>query len=195
MGLREINAARTRQLIVDGALELFVERGYDATTMEDIAGHVGIGISTLYRYFPSKDLLATAPIGEPGLMATELLARPEDETPEQALAHALIRLMENAGENPRQAEDFQRLVEGTPRLGLRVIEWLVEAHQQLAEALAVRRGLPVDDLSSAASAWLAVFVLQRVDQARQAGDTRSGTEIAADLMTQLGEATPVTPRL
>ena len=76
MGLREINAARTRELIVDGALELFFERGYDATTMEDIAGHVGIGISTLYRYFPTKDQLATAPIGDPGLMARELAADP-----------------------------------------------------------------------------------------------------------------------
>ena len=176
MGLREINAARTRELIVDGALELFFERGYDATTMEDIAGHVGIGISTLYRYFPTKDQLATAPIGDPGLMAAELAGRP-------------------ASESPEQAKDFQRLLEETPRLATRLVEWLFEAHTHLAQALAARRGLPPDDLSSAASAWLVIFVLQRVDHVHQAGDQRDGVEIAAEVMAQLDSSAPLTPRL
>lgn len=195
MGLREINAARTRELIVDGALELFFERGYDATTMEDIAGHVGIGISTLYRYFPTKDQLATAPIGDPGLMAAELAGRPASESPEQALGHALTRFLENASANPEQAKDFQRLLEETPRLATRLVEWLFEAHTHLAQALAARRGLPPDDLSSAASAWLVIFVLQRVDHVHQAGDQRDGVEIAAEVMAQLDSSAPLTPRL
>ena len=117
MGLREINAARTRELIVDGALELFFEHGYEATTMEDIAGHVGIGISTLYRYFPTKDQLATAPIGDPGLMAAELAGRPASESPEQALGHALTRFLENAGANPEQAKLTPAPARGDPAAG------------------------------------------------------------------------------
>lgn len=195
MGLREINAARTRALIVDGAMELFFQHGYDATTMEDVAAHVGIGISTLYRYFPTKDQLATAPIGDPSLMATELASRPASESPQEALGHALARFLENAGANPEQAKDFQRLLEETPRLTTRLIEWLVEAHTYLAEALATRRGLPPDDLSSAASAWLVVFVLQRVDLAHQAGDQRDGVAIAAEVMAELDRSAPLAPRL
>ncbi len=62
MGLRERNAARTRELIINTALGLFLEHGYDATKMEDIAEAAGIGTSTLYRYFPTKDLLIIDPL-------------------------------------------------------------------------------------------------------------------------------------
>ncbi|MET1039046.1 MAG: helix-turn-helix domain-containing protein, partial [Aeromicrobium sp.] len=39
------------------AMRLFLDAGYDATTMGDIADHAKVGESTLYRYFPTKDLL------------------------------------------------------------------------------------------------------------------------------------------
>ena len=72
MGLRERNAAHTRELILDTALPLFLEQGYEATTMEEIAERAGIGTSTLYRYFPSKDLLVLEPLSVRGHMAAEL---------------------------------------------------------------------------------------------------------------------------
>ena len=55
VGLRETNAERTRQLIVDVAVDLFIEHGYD-TTMEQIAEQAGVGSSTLYR-FPRRSRL------------------------------------------------------------------------------------------------------------------------------------------
>ena len=94
-----------------------------------------------------------------------------------------------------QARRVQRLLDETPRLASRVVEWLFEAHQHLAQALAARRGLPPDDLSSAASAWLAIFVLQRVDQAVQSGDERDGVAIASEIMAGLTTSAPLTPRL
>ena len=53
MGLRETNATRTRAAIADTALALFLDRGYEETTMEDVAAAAQVGLSTLYRYFPS----------------------------------------------------------------------------------------------------------------------------------------------
>jgi AcrR family transcriptional regulator len=43
-----------RQAIVDSAYDLFSERGYHSTTLQDVAEYAGVGVSSLYSYFPSK---------------------------------------------------------------------------------------------------------------------------------------------
>lgn len=60
MSLRERKTVRTRARIIDVALDLMSTQGYDATTMEQVAEVAEVGSSTLYRYFPTKDRLATA---------------------------------------------------------------------------------------------------------------------------------------
>ena len=47
-----------RERLLDAALELFAERGVDATPVPSIARAAGVGTGTLYRYFPSKEALA-----------------------------------------------------------------------------------------------------------------------------------------
>ncbi len=47
----------TRRLVVDTALRLFAERGYEATTMRLIASEAGLAVGNAYYYFPSKDHL------------------------------------------------------------------------------------------------------------------------------------------
>jgi AcrR family transcriptional regulator len=54
-GLRERKKQRTRQTILDVALELFAERGYRNTTLEQIADAAEISTGTLFAYFPSKE--------------------------------------------------------------------------------------------------------------------------------------------
>ena len=54
-GLRERKKARQRQQIVDVAVELFRERGYEKTTVEEIVRRVEISQPTFYKYFRSKD--------------------------------------------------------------------------------------------------------------------------------------------
>lgn len=51
---RQRQALWTRQLIVDAARELFLERRYAATTMEAIAGEAGVAVSTVYAVFKNK---------------------------------------------------------------------------------------------------------------------------------------------
>ncbi len=51
---------RTREAIVETALRLFRERGYEATTMRAIAAEAGVSVGNAYYYFSSKEALVQA---------------------------------------------------------------------------------------------------------------------------------------
>lgn len=53
-------ALQTRDQILGGALELFRERGFDKTTMRDIAEQAGVAVGAAYYYFQTKDELVLA---------------------------------------------------------------------------------------------------------------------------------------
>ncbi len=192
MGLREINATRTRRHIADAALHLFAERGYEATTMEDVAAAADVGISTLYRYFPTKEQLGTAFLGDPGLMADALGERPDDEDPQVSLGHAVLAFIDHVESGPGRPEQYLELLDAGGRLHARLLEWLVEAHERLAGALAERRGLPPEDLGASASSWLAIYALIRLRELGAAGDERPAREVVVEILQALSSA-PLLP--
>ena len=55
--MRESKSARTRSAIIDAALRLFREKGYDATTMRAVAAEAGVSVGNAYYYFASKEHL------------------------------------------------------------------------------------------------------------------------------------------
>ncbi|MFN8527685.1 MAG: TetR/AcrR family transcriptional regulator [Anaerolineae bacterium] len=57
MTTRTPKAERTRKLIITTAFDLFASRGYEATTMRDIAQEAGLSLGLAYRYFESKESL------------------------------------------------------------------------------------------------------------------------------------------
>ena len=52
--------AATRQQLYDTAIQLIAQRGYEATTLRDIASEAGVSVGLLYRYFPSKQSVIVA---------------------------------------------------------------------------------------------------------------------------------------
>ncbi|MFG2433492.1 TetR family transcriptional regulator [Streptomyces sp. NPDC048508] len=57
---RRRDAARSRELLLTAASELFAERGFDRTTIRDIGDHAGVDPALIARYFGSKTLLYVA---------------------------------------------------------------------------------------------------------------------------------------
>jgi AcrR family transcriptional regulator len=53
-------AAQRRQAILDAALTVFAERGYEAARLDDVAAHAGVAKGTLYLYFEDKEALFEA---------------------------------------------------------------------------------------------------------------------------------------
>src|SRR3974377_523984 len=51
-----------RQRVVDAAMELGLEGGYEAVQMRDVAARAHVAMGTVYRYFSSKDHLLAAPL-------------------------------------------------------------------------------------------------------------------------------------
>ena len=57
---RNADGQRTRQAILDAALDLFAEKGFFGTSLRDVAATVGVRESAIYNYFPGKDALFDA---------------------------------------------------------------------------------------------------------------------------------------
>lgn len=56
---RRARSERTREKLLDAAMQCYQERGVNNTAMEDVARHAGVGRATLYRHFSSQDALLT----------------------------------------------------------------------------------------------------------------------------------------
>ena len=93
--LREQTRTVVRSLLARTAIELFAEKGYDNTTLDEVATAAGISRRTLFNYFRSKEDLALSSLAEQGeLIAERLAERPADEDPWTALRKAFQVLEE-----------------------------------------------------------------------------------------------------
>src|SRR5258707_12471574 len=88
-GLREVTRRAARAEIARKATDLFLERGFDETTIEQIAAAVGTSGRNVSRYFPTKEDMVLGGMLEQGYgVAGALAARPPGEAPWQALRRA-----------------------------------------------------------------------------------------------------------
>jgi AcrR family transcriptional regulator len=121
-GLRERKKAETRRSIQEHALRLFLEKGYDATTVEEIAAAAGVSHMTFFRYFPSKPAVVENDEYD-SMMAEMIRARPAEEPPLTAIARAVsgaLRMMPAAEMSTVLTR--AQLILGVPALRARQIE-------------------------------------------------------------------------
>ncbi|MBB4911608.1 TetR family transcriptional regulator [Actinophytocola algeriensis] len=132
---RERKKAQTRQRLQEQASRLFIERGYDATTVEQIAAAAGVSHMTFFRYFPTKEDAVLSDSYDPLLVAA-IQARPRSEHPVVRI-HAAVR----EGLGAIYAADREallvrvRLTLRTPALRARLWENQVATRELLAGAL------------------------------------------------------------
>jgi AcrR family transcriptional regulator len=78
-----------RNLIMDAAIELCLEKGYDEVSVEDVANSVGMSTRTFYRYFSSKrEIMVAFSLRSAAYLPRAILARPDGETPVEGVFRA-----------------------------------------------------------------------------------------------------------
>jgi TetR/AcrR family transcriptional regulator, cholesterol catabolism regulator len=95
--------AARRQRVIDAAMELGAEGGYDAVQMRDVAARAQVAMGTVYRYFSSKDhVLAAALAGWAEALEGRLAqVPPRGATPADRVADVLRRAVRGIDRKPR----------------------------------------------------------------------------------------------
>jgi AcrR family transcriptional regulator len=89
-GLREMTRQTVRAQIAERAMALFIEQGFEETTIDQIAAEIGMSGRSVSRYFASKEDMVVGNLTLIGQgIADRLAARPPDEPPWDALRRAL----------------------------------------------------------------------------------------------------------
>lgn len=147
VGLRERKKARTSLLIQQCALRLFREQGYNDTTIEQVAAVADVSISTVFRYFPSKEDLAQLNDGSPFLLES-LRNQPHDLTPIAALRAAFKEMfVSRTAEGLAASREREMIVLATPDLWAMNQEVITGIRCEIAKILAERVGRPEGDLA------------------------------------------------
>ena len=180
-GRRERKKAATRQAIADAALRLFLERGYDAVSIRDIADAADVSTTTLFKHFPGKEALV---FDQDGDREAELAAAVRDRPAGQGILDALRRHVLDTylpvAAHP-QAAGFTRLVESTPALRAYAERMWTRHTDGLAAAIADAAGVEHDDLTCVT---LARFVLDIPALARGRQDRRAAVETVFDVLAR-----------
>lgn len=179
-GRRERKKAATRQAIADAAMEMFLEHGFDAVTIKQIADRADVSLATVYAHFPQKEALV---FDEDDARRDALLdavrRRPAGMTISAALHGALRSLMEEALQYAGQQAAFQELIATTPALQAYERAMWLRHESALAETVADAIGLDAEDLRARIFAH---FVLEAWTAADTSGDPAAGLDIAFDLI-------------
>lgn len=141
-GLREAKKEQTRSALSDAALTLVARHGYEATTVDAIAGAAGVSVRTFHNYFPGKAAaLAHLAADLTREYGEELRARPDDVNCTDALRDAWSAMLERHRENVAELSALIDAIESNPDLRRYLQENYRETSAVGIEEVARRLGL------------------------------------------------------
>lgn len=146
---RERKKLATRQALEEAALRLFAAKGYEQTTVEDIAEAADVAVRTFFRYFSSKQdvLFGEVATDRVGRLRSELAARPVTETAVESVIAVMEQLDLVNVEEEQQILARLDLMRHQPSLRTRYLELIDSMRLVIAEFVAERTGTnPRQDL-------------------------------------------------
>jgi len=149
-GIRERKKVRTREALIEAAADLCLRRGYDNTTVEQIAAAADVSTRTFSRYFPTKGAVIVAIVDDIDVsVAAALSEQPDDITEYEALlrAHLAVFGAELNYVTPvfRRMAAMIQIVNGSESMRASALAQKDGISNNAAlEAMARRMGVPVD---------------------------------------------------
>ncbi|MFF1650995.1 TetR/AcrR family transcriptional regulator [Streptomyces sp. NPDC058240] len=179
-GRRERKKAATRQKIADTALRLFLDRGYDAVGIRDVAAEADVAVTTLFSHFASK----------------EALVFEQDDNFEQRLTQAVTNRAPHEPLIPALRREIQEMVRHCTADGTVPIYRMIDESRALREYEESMRLRHAESLATAIAAdpglsqtttacrTIARFVIDAYSLARETDDPQA----ALDEIFQMIEA-------
>ncbi|HEU5199034.1 MAG TPA: TetR family transcriptional regulator [Ktedonobacterales bacterium] len=150
-GLRERKKRQTRETIADVALGLFIERGFDAVTVAEIAQAAEVAVKTVFNYFPTKeDLFFDRQAEVEDAWSRVARKRASGESVVAALRRDFLDKLARRDPSSGLNEDFvtfARLIQSSPSLQVREREIGERSRDALARTLVAESGAASDDLT------------------------------------------------
>ena len=167
VSLRERKKADTRRRLMTLALRLFEERGFDETTVGELAASADVAPRTFFRYFPTKVEVLFGDHDElVALLRDTLAARPADESIVHAVRRATLVGIQRLITDPAPYLTRSRLAASVPAAHARSRQLDADYENVIAEALAADRNTdPATDLRArviARAAWSATRAAREV---------------------------------
>jgi AcrR family transcriptional regulator len=176
-GLRERKKQRTREAITRAAVELFAERGYQATTLADIAEAADVSTRTIFAYFPSKeDILFCDYAAMRDALSRALAERPGGKDALGTLRDFIVTAAVKKGELQAKLEG---VIAGDVTLNSHKRARLAQLQELLAAAIADDLATGPDDLRPHVAAASLTAAFEVLDEKGQAPPASSSDAIAA----------------
>lgn len=155
--LQERKQELVREELSRAAWELFTRKGYEQTTVAEIARAAGVSRRTFFRYHASKeDVLVATSDALAQAMLDAVAARPTREAALVAIRHALVQVLEREAQRPEFMKGIIRLLRESPALRRAMLDRHARMEERLAALLAERLGIDPDrDSTPALLAFLA----------------------------------------
>jgi AcrR family transcriptional regulator len=146
-----------RGRLEQAALELYRERGFDQTTVTEIANRAGLTERTFFRHYADKrEVLFAGASALQELLVSTVVATPASTSPINAVAAAIEAAGDLLQERREYAQQRQAVIAANPELQERELIKLATLAAALADTLR-QRGVAEPTASLAAEAGIAVF--------------------------------------
>ncbi|WP_030017093.1 TetR/AcrR family transcriptional regulator [Streptomyces monomycini] len=171
-GRRERKKAATRQKIADTALRLFLERGYDAVGIRDVAAEADVAVTTLFSHFASKEALVFEQDADFEQRLTQVVT---GRAPHEPLIPALRREVQALVRHctAEEAAPIWRMIDGSPALRKYEESMRLRHAESLATAIAADPGLPQ---TATAGRTIARFVIDAYSLAREEAEPEAAVD-------------------